>query len=227
MLGVAEPRRHPRLAAEPLAMLFRRGELVAKDFDGDQAMQRDVARKKDDAHPAAAKLAHDLELGAKMLDDLLALPLRRHNRELAGGRQLEGVSVWIDEVRQGAHDCNRMTKGVKRRHIAAKDSLSFSDTASFRTVCLRKEHAHAGHYGSRLPKVTYRCFAELASASECPIMGRGARWWTTRSSSSRGAKPRSFRAKARSAESRNRRRPGRMALCRDGCDSSTRYARSE
>ena len=28
-------------------------------------------------------------------------------------------------------------------------------------------------------------------------------------------------------QSRNRRRPGRMALCRDGCDSSTRCARSE
>jgi hypothetical protein len=69
-----------------------------------------------------------------------------------------------------------MTLGVKRRHIAAKDSLSFSDTAFFRTVCLGKERADAGHYGSRLPKVTYRWFAELASASECPIMGRGARW---------------------------------------------------
>ena len=64
-----------------------------------------------------------------------------------------------------------MTKGVKRRHIAARDSLSFSDTPSFRTVCLRKERAHAGHYGSRLPKVTYRRLSELVSSSECPILG--------------------------------------------------------
>ena len=69
-----------------LAMLFRRRELAAKNFDGDQPVQRDVARKEYNAHSAPTELTHDLELGTEMLNDLLALPFGAHRRELAGNR---------------------------------------------------------------------------------------------------------------------------------------------
>ena len=39
-------------------------------------------------------------------------------------------------------------------------------------VFIRKEHALLGHYGSRLPKVTYAVLAAERRAAVCPVMGR-------------------------------------------------------
>jgi hypothetical protein len=45
-------------------------------------------------------------------------------------------------------------------------------------VFIRKEHALPGHYGSRLPKVTYAVLAAERCAAVCPVLGRIARYRT-------------------------------------------------
>ena len=93
---MAEPRRQPSFATKTLAVLFRRRELVAENLDGDQPVQRDVARQEDDTHPAASELAHDLELGAEKISDLITLPVPRRCERCRRGH-LERICVGIDE----------------------------------------------------------------------------------------------------------------------------------
>ena len=103
---VAEPRRHPRLAAEPLAMLVARRELVTEHLDRHQPVERDVSGEEDDAHPTTSQLAHDLILLAKVRRDLLAFPRHRCRLWLpVPDGQLERIGVRIDEVSEGAHGC--------------------------------------------------------------------------------------------------------------------------
>ena len=93
---MAESRRQPRLAPKTLAVLLRRGELVAQHLDRDEAVQRDVAGEKHDAHAAATELANDLKLRAEQLGDPIALPSTR-DRERRRRRHLERICVGIDE----------------------------------------------------------------------------------------------------------------------------------
>src|SRR5205085_8881858 len=71
---VAQTRRHARLAAEAFAMVFRAGEIVFQNLDGDQAVERNVASEKHHAHRAFAQLTHDLIVVAEMNADLPELP---------------------------------------------------------------------------------------------------------------------------------------------------------
>ena len=49
-----------RLSAKAFALLLRPRDFVAQHFDRHEPVQHDVAREKDDPHPSAADLAHDL-----------------------------------------------------------------------------------------------------------------------------------------------------------------------
>jgi len=153
---------------EAFTVLVRRGELVAQDLERDQPVQCDVARQKDDAHPAAAQLAHDLKLRSQMLYDLLALPVRRHQRHRANGGQLQGIRVTIDKDRQRAHD-------TLPKNQDSNDLLKPSDTSFPERVCrpLRKDRACPGHYGSNWPEVTCAEIPDSCDALDCPLLGRG------------------------------------------------------
>src|SRR5262245_59630832 len=99
-------------------------------------MQRDVARKKHDAHAAAPNFADHLEVLAKMSFDLFALPCGRRVERHAQHGQLECVSVAIDWERESTHDQETEITGV----VAVR---AFFDTAFASMVCLKEELCRA------------------------------------------------------------------------------------
>ena len=58
-IGVVQPRRGPRLAAEPLQRLAVLGHDAGQDLERDPAAERDLLGLVDHAHAAAADLADD------------------------------------------------------------------------------------------------------------------------------------------------------------------------
>ena len=77
-VGVVQPGRGPRLAAEPLQAPGVAGDRVGQDLQGDVPAQRQLLGLVDDAHAAAADLAEDA---------VVADPLRRARRPARGPRR--------------------------------------------------------------------------------------------------------------------------------------------
>jgi hypothetical protein len=61
-VGVVQPGRRFRFAAEALNGFFGQPQAGAEDLEGDLAVEGDLPRFVDHAHAAAADLAHDLEI---------------------------------------------------------------------------------------------------------------------------------------------------------------------
>jgi hypothetical protein len=111
-VGMAQSGCGARLTEKPLFRVGLRGELGRKELDGDQALERDVARQEDDPHPPASQLALE---GEPSRERRLELREERvHGARECGAR---GARPQADAFRPP-----RTTLGLPPGHLATRPS---------------------------------------------------------------------------------------------------------